>query len=277
MLTFFDGQQPINRRELLRVGTLGLGGLSLSSLLGVKALAKGQPNPLTGKSVIFLFQQGGPSQHETFDPKPDAPSGVRSVGEVIPTSVSGTHFSGWMPRLAKLAHKFTVVRSFSTENSGHNIQPIVSKSSKEANIGVHFSRVAGVTRLDSGVPTNVVLFPRSVAADVPGPEARGNISATGPYSKGYAPFIPSKGGQLQDDMNLALPRDRFFERRKLLAGLDSLNRSVDLTGEVGALDYIQQQAAEVLLGGGVSAALDLSREDPRVLARYNTSRYMGGK
>ena len=216
MLTFFDGQQPINRRELLRVGTLGLGGLSLSSLLGVKALAKGQPNPLTGKSVIFLFQQGGPSQHETFDPKPDAPSGVRSVGEVIPTSVSGTHFSGWMPRLAKLAHKFTVVRSFSTENSGHNIQPIVSKSSKEANIGVHFSRVAGVTRLDSGVPTNVVLFPRSVAADVPGPEARGNISATGPYSKGYAPFIPGKGGQLQDDMNLALPRDRFFERLSLI-------------------------------------------------------------
>ena len=119
------------------------------------------------------------------------------------------------------------------------------------------------------MPTNVVLFPRSVDAHVPGPEPRGNISATGPYSKGFAPFIPGKGGQLQDDMNLALSRDRFFERRKLLAGLDSLNRSVDLTGQVGALDEIQQQAAEVLLGGGVSAALDLSREDPRVGAlRY---------
>ena len=158
MLTIFDGQKPMNRRELLRVGTLGLGGLSLSSLLGVKALAKGQPNPLTGKSVIFLFQQGGPSQHETFDPKPDAPSGVRSVGEVIPTSVPGTHFSGWMPRLARLADKFTVVRSFSTENSGHNIQPIVSRLSREANIGVHYSRVAGVTRPNSGVPTMVCPF-----------------------------------------------------------------------------------------------------------------------
>ena len=164
----FDGQKPMNRRELLRVGTLGLGGLSLSSLLGVKALAKGQPNPLTGKSVIFLFQQGGPSQHETFDPKPDTTSGVRSVGEVIPTSVPGTHFSGWMPRLTKLADKFTVVRSFSTENSGHNIQPIVSRSSREANIGGHYSRVAGVTLPNSGVPTNVVLFPRSVDVHVPG-------------------------------------------------------------------------------------------------------------
>jgi hypothetical protein len=90
-------------------------------------LAKGQPNPLTGKSVIFLFQQGGPSQHETFDPKPDAPSGVRSVGEVIPNSIPGIYFSGWRPRLAKLADKFTVVCSFNTKKPGHNIQPIVSR------------------------------------------------------------------------------------------------------------------------------------------------------
>ena len=130
--------------------------------------------------------------------------------------------------------------------------------------------MAGVTRANSGIPTNVVLFPRSVDPDVPGPEARGNISATGPYSKSYAPFIPGKGGQLQDDMNLAMPRERFFERRKLLAGLDSLNRAIDANGEVNALDDIQQQAAEVLLGGGVSRALDLSQEDARTLALYDT-------
>ena len=182
-------------------------------------MAKGQPNPLNGNSVIFLFQQGGPSQHETFDPKPDAPSGARSVGEVIPTSVPGIHFSGWMPRLA------------------------------------------GVTRPKSGVPTNVVLFPRSVDAHVPGLEARGNISATGPSSKGFASFIPGKGEQLQDDMNLALSRDRFFEQRKLLAGRDSLNRSGDLTGQVGTLDEIQQQAAEVLLGGGFDGGRVIGQSD----------------
>ena len=224
-------------------------------------MSKGQPNPLTGKSVIFLFQQGGPSQHETFDPKPDTPSGIRSVGEVIPTSVSGIHFSGWMPRLARLANKFTVVRSFSTENSGHNIQPIVSRSSREANIGVHYSSVASVTRPNSGVPTNVVLFPRSVDAHVPGPEAHANISATGPFSKGFASFIPGKGGQLQEDMNISLSRDRFFERCKMLAVLDSLNRSLDLTGQVGALYDIQQQTAEVLLGGGFDGGHVIGQSD----------------
>ena len=156
MLRIFDGNGSMNRRELLQVGGLGLGGLSLSSLLGAKALASGtngKPNPLTGKSVIFLFQQGGPSQLETFDPKPNAPSGIRTVGGVIPTTLPGVQFGAAMEQLAKLAHKFNVVRSFSTKNGGHNIQPIVSDASKQANIGAHFARVAGATRADTGMPT----------------------------------------------------------------------------------------------------------------------------
>ena len=92
MLRVFDSSASMDRRELLQVGGLGLGGLSLSSLLALKTFANGKPNPLTGKSVIFLFQQGGPSQLETFDPKPEAPSGIRTVGDVIPTSLPGVHF-----------------------------------------------------------------------------------------------------------------------------------------------------------------------------------------
>ena len=280
MLSIFDGNQSLNRRQLLQIGGLGLGGLSLSSLLSTKALANqsnGRPNPLTGKSVIFLFQQGGPSQLETFDPKPQAPSGIRTVGEVIPTSIPGIHFGGAMSQLAKLAHKFNVVRSYSTQNGGHNIQPIVSKFSREAAISTHFARVAGATRADSGTPTTAVLFPASVSKKVPGPSARGNLSATGPYGAGFAPFIPGKGGKLQEDMKLNLPRERFLsDRRSLLEALDQLNRQADASGSINAADEIQQQAYEVLLGGGVSSALDLSQEDAKTLAMYDTSQYAGG-
>ncbi len=277
MLRVFDSSGSINRRELLQVGGLGLGGLSLSSLLAVKAFANGKPNPLTGKSVIFLFQQGGPSQLETFDPKPEAPSGIRTVGDVIPTSLPGVHFGATMKQLAKLAHKFNIVRSYATKNGGHNIQPIVSSFSREAAISTHFARVAGATRANSGVPTTAVLFPASVDENVPGPSARGNLSATGSYGQGFAPFIPGKGGQLQSDMKLSLPRERFLnDRKSLLAELDRLNREADADGQINALDDIQQQAYEVLLGGGVSKALDLSREDARTLAKYDTSRYDGG-
>ena len=280
MLSVFDGNQSLNRRQLLQIGGLGLSGLSLSSLLTTKTLANlsgGPTDPLTGKSVIFLFQQGGPSQFETFDPKPNAPLGIRTVGEVIPTSIPGVHFGGAMSQLAKLAHKFNVVRSFATQNAGHNIQPIVSSFSKEAAISTHFARVAGATRADSGTPTTTVLFPASVSKNVPGPSARGNLSATGPYGAGFAPFIPGKGGKLQEDMKLNLPRERFLsDRRSLLKALDQLNRQTDVSGSINATDEIQQQAYEVLLGGGVSKALDLSQEDTRTLTMYDTSQYDGG-
>ena len=280
MLSIFDGNDCLSRRQLLQIGGLGMSGLSLSSLLSTKAqanLSDGQPNPLTGKSVIFLFQQGGPSQLETFDPKPDAPSGIRTVGDVVPTTIPGVHFGGAMSQLSKLAHKLNVVRSFSTGNAGHNIQPIVSNFSKNVAISTHFARVAGITRADSGTPTTAVLFPASVSKNVPGPSARGNLFETGSYGAGFAPFTPGKGGKLLEDMKLNLPRERFLnDRRSLLAALDKLNREADASGGISELDDIQQQAYEVLLGGGVSKALDLSQENSKTLAMYDTSRYDGG-
>ena len=155
-----------------------------------------------------------------------------------------------MSQLSKLAHKLNVVRSYSTGNAGHNIQPIVSNFSKNVAISTHFARVAGATRADSGTPTTAVLFPSSVSKNVPGPSARGNLFETGSYGAGFAPFTPGKGGKLLEDMKLNLPRERFLnDRRSLLAALDKLNREADASGGISDLDDIQQQAYEVLLGG----------------------------
>ena len=200
MLGIFDGEQGISRRRLLTIGSLGLGGLSLPTLYAAGGSGDSESNPVTGRSVIFLFQQGGPSQFETFDPKLDIPQGNRTMGGVIPTTIPGVTFGSTMRRLAKLAHKLTIVRSFHTKNSGHNIKPIVGEHSLEANIGAHYSRVVGSTHPLTGMPTNAVIFPRAVNSEVPGPSARGNLASTGPYGKGYTPFVPGAGGQLQEDM-----------------------------------------------------------------------------
>ena len=270
MLGIFDGEQGISRRRLLTIGGLGLGGLSLPTLY---ASGGSDSDVVTGKSVIFLFQQGGPSQLETFDPKMEIPLGNRTIGGCIPTSIPGVTFGSTMERLAKLAHKLTIVRSFQTNNAGHNIKPIVGPDSLEANIGTHYSRVAGTTHPLTGMPTNAVIYPRSVNSEVPGPSARGNLSATGPYGKDLTPFTPGSGGQLQEDMKLRLDRGRNDARRRLLGQLDRLNRKVDTTGQLDGFDKLQGQAYELILGGGVSRALDLSREDPRTLERYDTSVY----
>ena len=278
MLHIHDANRPISRRKMLTIGGLGLGGMTLPSLLATRAAGAEAAKHVRGKSVIFLFQQGGPSQFETFDPKPDAADGVRTVTGVTNTNVPGTIFGDTMQQTAKLADKLTIVRGFQTGNGGHNIQPIVGPDSLEANIGVHYSRVVGATRNSTGMPTNAVIYPASVSEDVPGPSARGDMLATGPHSKAYKPFMPGKGGQLQQDMSLNLPRERFFnDRQKVLSELDRLNRQMDAGGQLDALDDMQRQSYEILLGGGVAEALDLSHEDARTIERYDTSAFVGGR
>src|SRR5437879_4396040 len=104
MLTFTDSTRPVSRRDFLTIGSLGLGGLTLPSLLRA---SEAQPSLVTGKSVIFLFQQGGPSQFETFDPKPDAPDGIRTVTGTVPTALPGVRFGDSMSQLARRANKLT--------------------------------------------------------------------------------------------------------------------------------------------------------------------------
>ena len=274
MLTINDSRATLNRRQLLTIGGLGMGGLSLASLLGVKAHATELSHAVRNKSIIFLFQQGGPSQLETLDPKPNAPDSVRTVCDVIPTSIPGVHFGEYLPKLAGLADQFTMVRNFQTLNGGHNIQPIVGPHSLNTSIPVHYTRVVGTTHTQTGMPTSTILFPQAVSEEVPRGSARGNLSETGPYGSGYAPFMPGKDGQLQKDMQLSLSRDRFFgDRQSLLRKLDKLRRDADATGQVEALDDLQQQAYDILLGGGVARAMDLSQEDPAVLSKYDTSSF----
>lgn len=271
MLTLHDGSSRISRRQLLNIGSLALGGLSLPTLFAAKA-AGATGSTVSGKSVIFLFQQGGPSQFETFDPKMDAPVDIRTVTGSTQTALPGVLFGDTMRQLARSADKLTIVRSFQTGNANHNIIPIVGPDSLNANIGSLVSRVVGPIRAN-GMPTNAILFPQAVTSDVTAGQGRGDLAATGTVGANYAPFIPGGSGNLLRNMRLNLSPERFQDRRELRAQLDRLNRRFDTEAEGQMFDRYQQQACEVLLSGRVAEALDLSREDPRLVARYDTSRF----
>ncbi len=111
-----------SRRELLRIGGLGLSGLSLPNLLASRSLAATDSGDATfgrAKSVIFLFLQGGPPQHETFDPKPLAPAEIRGPFRPIQTNVPGIQIGELLPRTARLADKLAIVRSIATDTNDH--------------------------------------------------------------------------------------------------------------------------------------------------------------
>jgi hypothetical protein len=274
MLSVCDGRPGYSRREFLRIGTLGLGGLSLPHLLGARALAAGNKSITTGKSVIFLFLFGGPSQFETFDPKMSAPDGVRSVTGEIATALPGVTFGSSFPQLAKRANQLAVVRSYvpGREISNHLIYPIVHpKETLGASLGALYSRMAGMTHPGNGMPTNAALFPQSVDASChPTRMDFGSFLATGAVGSAFAPFVPGGSTTLEQNMRLKIDRGRLDERRRLLGQLDGIKRQIDTSGTRDGMHRIQSQAFDVILRGAADA-FDLSRESPKTIARYDTA------
>jgi uncharacterized protein (DUF1501 family) len=257
------------RREFLRVGGLSLGGLTLAQLLARSATAAS--SPLRDKSVILLFLQGGPSQFETFDPKMDAPVEIRSTTGEIPTTLPGVTFGSTFTRLAGLAHKFSVVRSFRTGDGNHDLKPVVSREAGGANLGSLYARVAGSNHPQTGIPRNINLFPRAVDTQAQAqPNGFGNFESTGSLGSAFAPFVLGGDGNFQRDLVLNTTQERLADRRGLLDQLDRLRRQTDRSTAWQSLDRMQAQAFDTILGGS-AAAFDLSREDARTLQRYDTS------
>lgn len=263
-----------SRREFLRIGSLGLGGLALPQLLGASALAAGNKPITTGKSVIFLFQFGGPSQFETFDPKMDVPDSIRTVTGEVATSLPGVTFGSSFPELATRADRLAVVRSYvpGRDISNHVISPIVHrKETLNASLGSLYSRFAGMSNPTSGMPTNAAIFPSSIDSSCPPTRMDfGNFLATGPINPALAPFVPGNSSVLERNMRLEIGRGRLDDRRQLLSGLDGIKRRIDASGTMDAVDQIQSQAIDVILRGA-SGAFDLSQESAKTIARYDTA------
>jgi hypothetical protein len=261
------------RRDFLRVGSLAMGGLSLPGLLAQHASAAAG-SLATGKSVIFLFLHGGPSQIETFDPKMTAPIGIRSATGEIATKLPGVTIGSAFPKLAALADKLAIVRSFTPGDANHDIKPVVGRDTGGANLGTLYSRLVGTNHPQTGIPMNAALFPQAVdPAREPAQKSFGNFEATGTLGSAFAPFVPGAGGDLQKDMQLSIPIDRLGNRRTLLSELDRVRFALDSPGRLDGLDRMREQAFGTIVGG-VAAAFDLSQEDPRTVARYDTAPLM---
>lgn len=271
MLSFHS--PGFSRRDFLSVGSLTaaglLGNLSLPHLLQARSmLGRDGKSYATDKSVILLFLHGGPSQTETFDPKMTAPAGVRSATGELQTRIPGVTFGGTFPKLANLANELTIVRSFASGNGNHDIKPVVDRTTNGANLGSIYSRIVGTNHPQTGIPRNVALFPRSVDPQRQKRTSQfGKFESTGSLGKAYAPFIPGAGGPAQENMRLTMKPERVDDRKNLLASLDQIKRQLE---SMQGIDKVRQQAFSTILSG-VADAFDLSKEDPKLVERYDTA------
>ncbi len=252
------------RRDFLKVGALGAGGLLLSDLLRSRAAASAQGQPSRNTSVVWLWLGGGPTHIETFDPKMSAPAEFRSVVGAVPTRLPGVEFGGVFPKMGQLADKLAVVRSFAHTNSGHgggthwvmtgyNFPPADNgQAAIKPGFGSILARHRGPNNRQTGLPTYVRL---------------GGTLGDGPAWLGaaYAPF--DVGGQARRNMDVKVTLDNLSDRRTLLKGLDAMDRTLDQSGLLTGLDSFEQQAFE-LIASRAREAFDISREDPRTRDRY---------
>lgn len=278
----------MTRRALQRAGALAVGGLTLTDLLRVRATAATKG---TAKHCIFVFLNGGQAQLDTFDMKPGAPEGIRGPYKPIQTSVSGIEISEKLPRLARLADKYAIVRSVTHHLSAHNSsaayalsghspgtdQDIVPTPTDHPTYGSIVARVKpSPPRMPSFVLTPRLLFDMGF----PTPSAGG-----GWLGQAYDPFpvacnrmmsrAPKWSGKLPKPEGLQLPDDvtagRLSDRQSLLGSIDREFERTQADASMRALDAHQQKALQLILSEGTQAAFDLSHEPTAMHERYGRS------
>jgi hypothetical protein len=256
-----------SRRDFLKAGVLGMGGLALSDLLRFRAQATEAGRPTRNTSVVWLWLGGGPTHVETFDPKMSAPAEFRSTVGAVQTNVPGIEIGGVFPKMARVADKMAFVRSFAHNNSGHgggthwvmtgyNFPPADNGQGQvKPGFGSILARHRGPNNAQTGLPTYIRM---------------NGILGDGPSWLGaaYAPF--DVAGNARNNMNLQVPMDRLQDRRDLLRTFDSLDREVDRSGLMQGLDNFEQQAFN-LLQSRAREVFDVSREDPRTLDMYGNN------
>ena len=269
MLTIFGSRSRfcdgVSRRNFLKIGALGLGGLTLPQLFAAEARA-GVTAGKSHKAVIMIFLPGGPAHQDIFDMKPDAPAEVRGEFKPIRTNVSGIEICEHLPRLAGMMDRMALIRSIVGATGGHDaIQCLTGRTHRNMPpggwpcMGSVVSKVQGA--LNPYIPPSVGLSP-----PMGHPEWADNGSP-GFLGTSHTPFKPSGAGK--DDMVLnGVTLDRLTDRRALLGSLDKFRRDVDSSGMMQGLDTFNEQAFGVLTSSKLAAALDLANEDPKTVERY---------
>ena len=296
------------RREFLCAGAFGLAGAMLSDLMRRPAVAGETSAYIKDKSVVLLFLGGGPSQLETFDPKPHGVGTSTSIAGHIATKLPGVRFASYFPKMAELADRLTIVRSFQTNHAEHNgahkqlmtadLTVKDGKPIKQPGLGAVCSRVSGSVS-PTGMPTHALIppttrhisgvsgFAGAYDSIVEGAQPAWLGSAYAPFetkvemAEGNPRVKKSKRKKsdeeeinpLLDNLQPRVPNLQIDGRLDLLRQLDQLNRRVDATGTMDGLDQYTRQAVELIRGGAIRRALDLSREDPRTLAAYDTEHF----
>src|SRR5687768_13512138 len=280
-----------SRRELLRVGGIGLLGLSLGQVLQLQAMANAPAGATrTGfgkvKSVIFIFLQGGPSHIDIWDPKPDAPPEIRGEFKAIPTNVPGIQLSEVMPKLARVMDKATLIRSLNYTPAGlfNHTAAIYQMMT-----GFTPDRVSPSGQLEPPAPNDFPCIGSNVTklmpqhgsmlpfVMLPRPLQESNVigkgGTAGFLGPAYDPYYmyqdPAKPINLTDlTLRSDVPRERMEKRASILQKVNAAMPEIDKAVASNALNSYYSKALDLVISGRARDAMDLEKEPADVREKY---------
>jgi len=275
----------LHRRDaMIRLGQLGAGALTLPAL--VQSHAAPPTHKSTADSCIYLFLWGGPPQHDTFDLKPDAPADIRGEFKPIHTNVPGIDICEKLPKLARLADKFALVRSLTHPSNNHepSVQYMLSGKPGAPNLAVPMNqrRRSDFPNIGSVMSSLRPFGDMPTAVTVPRPIGHSGVTYTGTHAGFLGPkHDPLERAPAKDTRESAshaldplpeLPEDRIAGRSGLLKQLERQDAALQKNG-AGTLDDYRDRALRMLANPAVRRAFDLTQEPGRIRDCYGRSEY----
>ena len=265
-------EHSFSRRQVLRRGLVGAASLSLAGRLGSSAPAA---QPAKAKAVIQIWMWGGPAHLDTFDPKPDAGAAYcGALNKPIPTNVDGIVIGELLPLLAKQADKYSIIRSMTHGNNGHETASYIVQTGRKPGDGQVYPCVGAVVSLFKGynagyqglIPPYVVLT-----------EPQGRFSEAGFLGSRYKPF--ATGGDpartpfvVEGVVAQGITEKRQQDRRVFLHELDTLGQIMKGDPKLAALDQCEKQAYDLILGDA-GKVFDLSQEPKELREQYGLNTF----
>ena len=276
MLEFITGKAAdcsnISRRQFIRIGSLSTLGLSLPGFLRLQNLAAAAGSkPKANINCILLWMQGGPSHHDTFDPKPDAPAEVRGEFKTIPTTLPGVHFTEHLPLLARQTDKFSIIRGHDPKNGSHGFADHLMLSGHRPNPAMIFPCYGSVVARERGYQGS--MFPFVQLGKYVDRTFNGGVA--GFLGDQYNPFEvhddPSAPNFKVRDLSLAggAARQRLERRYAMLAEMDRMQKKVEEASRAEqARDAFYERAHSLITSPASKRAFDLNLEPDRVREKY---------
>jgi len=269
----------LSRRTFLRVGGLSALGLSLPGFLRLQEAAAAAGKP-AGKSIncILMWMQGGPSHHETFDPKPDAPAEVRGEFGVIPTTLPGVQISEHLPLLARQTDKFSIIRGHDPKNGSHGVADHLMMTGHKFNASLPFPCYGSVIARERGYHNDMLPFVQ-LGRNI---DRRFNGGIAGFLGDQFNPF------EVPDDPNAAAfkvrdlsvetgaQQERLERRYRMLTEVDRYQKRIeaeDTASTMKARDIFYEKAHGLITSPVAKRAFDLNQESDKLREAYGRNTF----